>query len=195
MKTKHEMRQEAIKRLNEMYKAGPYTTKDVVIALAGSSGWVGRIIDLLIDDDGLTEDDYLELLKDAAVDYRLAAISGDRWRHLCIEFERAYIALPRDANDEVIYIGDRVVEHEDGHDFIVDGYEYDGEWWVFHRDGVRAPANMCTHYDVEDVLNELVRKIYEHAWNDGKEGVRYDGFEDLVKVYAERLRLKEGEDE
>ena len=158
MKTKREMRQEAVKRLDEMYKAGPYTTQDVVMALAKSSGWSGRIIDLLTDDD-----------------------------------DDAYMRIPVDADDVPIHIGDRVVEHEDGHDFTVDGYEYDGEWWVFHRDGIRAPAHDCTHYKVMDVLSELVEKVYESAWKDGKEGVRYDiyEFEKLINEYSEKLRLKE----
>ena len=159
METKREMRQKAIKRLNEMYKAGPYTTEDIVVALAGSSGWVGRILDLLTDDE-----------------------SSER-----------YMRVPVDADDMPIHIGDRVVEHEDGHDFIVDGYEYDGEWWVFHRDGIRAPAHDCTHYNVMDVLSELVEKVYENAWNDGEAGVHYDmyAYEKLMKEYAEKLRLKE----
>ena len=158
MKTKREMRQEAVKRLDEMYKAGPYTTQDVVMALAKSSGWSGRIIDLLTDDD-----------------------------------DDAYMRIPVDADDVPIHIGDRVVEHEDGHDFTVDGYEYDGEWWVFHRDGIRAPAHDCTHYKVMDVLSELVEKVYESAWKDGKEGVRYHMYEheELIKEYSEKLRLKE----
>lgn len=168
MKTKREMRQEAVERLTELRDKRhlvPIVGVDVLKAAVGEYyvdfyAYLSELIKLLEDD-------------------------GDD----------AYMRVPLDANDVPIHIGDRVVEHEDGHDFTVDGYGYDGEWWVLHRDGVRAPANMCTHYDVEDVLNELVRKIYEHAWNDGKEGVRYDGFEDLVKVYAERLRLKEGEDE
>jgi hypothetical protein len=159
METKREMRQRAIKRLNEMYKDGPYTTEDIVVALAGSSGWVGRILDLLTDDE-----------------------SSER-----------YMRVPVDADDIPIHIGDRVVEHEDGHDFIVDGYEYDGEWWVFHRDGIRAPAHDCTHYNVMDVLSELVEKVYENAWNDGEAGVHYDmyAYEKLMKEYAEKLRLKE----
>jgi len=158
METKREMRQKAIKRLNEMYKSGPYTTQDIVVALAGSSGWVGRILDLLTDDD-----------------------------------DDAYMRIPVDANDMPIRIGDRVVEHEDGHVFTVDGYEYDGEWWVFHRDGIRAPAHDCTRHNVMDVLSELVLKVYEEAWSDGKEGVRYDmyEFEKLIKEYSEKLRLKE----
>ena len=62
MKTKHEMREAAVERLNEMYETGPYTTQDIVVALAGSSGWVGRIIDLLTDDD---TGDYMQLPVDA----------------------------------------------------------------------------------------------------------------------------------
>lgn len=57
MKTKREMREAAIERLNEMYKAGPYTTQDIVMALAGDNGWVSRIIDLLSDDEPQYDND------------------------------------------------------------------------------------------------------------------------------------------
>lgn len=200
MKTKHEMREETIRRLRELQKGGTYTTAQIVYALTEDGGWwIDDIIDLLIDDDGLTEDDYLELLKDAAGDYQTMRLTYNELARMYdlmrARMKNDMVDLPVDVNGKVIHVGDRVVEHEDGHDFIVDGYEYDGEWWVFHRDGIRAPTHDCTHYKVEDALNELVEKVYEDAWNDGKRGVHYDiyEFEELVKVYAKKLRLKEDE--
>ena len=166
METKREMRKKAVERLTELMNkphTGPIVGIDVLKAAVGE--YYVDFIPYLRDLIALLEDD------------------GDD----------AYMMVPVDADDMPIHIGDRVVEHEDGHDFIVDGYEYDGEWWVFHRDGIRAPAHDCTHYNVMDVLSELVEKVYENAWNDGEAGVHYDmyAYEKLMKEYAEKLRLKE----
>ena len=168
MKTKRELRQEAVERLTELWH------KPHMVGINGA-----------------------DVLKAAVGEYYVDFIAYLRDLITLLEDDDAYMRVPVDVDDVPIHIGDRVVEHEDGHDFIVDGYEYDGEWWVFHRDGVRAPANMCTHYKVEDVLSEFVEKVYENAWNDGKEGVRYHMYEHekLVKAYAEKLRLKEDKDE
>jgi hypothetical protein len=141
--------------------------------------------------------DLIELLKDAADEYQTLRFTYNELTRMYdlmrARMENDMVDLPVDATGALIHIGDRVVEHEDGHDFTVDGYEYDGEWWVFHRDGIRASADMCAHYKVEDVLNELVEKVYENAWNDGEAGVRYDmyAYEKLIKEYSEKLRLKE----
>ena len=170
MKTKRELRQEAVERLTELRCKHPMVPIDGADVLKAAVGeYYGDCVAYLRGLIMLLEDD------------------GDA----------AYMRIPVDANDMPIRIGDRVVEHEDGHDFIVDGYEYDGEWWVFHRDGIRAPAHDCTRHNVMDVLSELVEKVYEEAWSDGKNGVRYDmyEFEKLIKEYSEKLRLKEGEDE
>lgn len=166
METKREMRQEAVKRLRELAKTRNIVPIDGVDVLKAAVG--EYYVDFKTYLQELTK-----LLED----------DGDD----------AYMRIPLDADEVPIHIGDRVVEHEDGHDFTVDGYEYDGEWWVFHRDGIRAPAHDCTHYKAEDVLNELVEKVYESAWKDGKEGVRYHMYEheELVKVYAKKLQLKE----
>lgn len=166
MKTKFEMRQEAVERLTEL------ANKRHMVPIVGVDVLKAAVGDYYVD--------FLTYLRELI---NLLEDDGDE----------AYMRIPVDADDVPIHIGDRVVEHEDGHDFIVDGYEYDGEWWVFHRDGIRAAAHDCTHYKVEDVLNELVEKVYENAWNDGKDGVRYDRYEELVKAYAKRLRLKEDE--
>lgn len=168
MKTKHELRQEAVERLTEL-KCKPH-----MLPINGA-----------------------DVLKAAVGEYYVDFIPYLRDLITLLEDDEAYMRIPVDADDVPIHIGDRVVEHEDGHDFTVDGYEYDGEWWVFHRDGIRAPAHDCTHYKVMDVLSELVEKVYESAWSDGKEGVRYHmyEFEKLIKEYSEKLQLKEGEDE
>lgn len=166
METKREMRQEAVERLRELAKTRNIVPIDGVDVLKAAVG--KYYVDFKTYLQELTK-----LLEDDGND--------------------AYMRVPVDADDVPIHIGDRVVEHEDGHDFTVDGYEYDGEWWVFHRDGIRAPAHDCTHYKVMDVLSELVEKVYEEAWSDGKEGVRYHmyEFEKLIKEYSEKLRLKE----
>ena len=166
METKREMRKKAVERLTELMN------KPHMVPIVG--------IDVLKAAVGEYYVDFIPYLRD------LIALLED-------DGDDAYMMVPVDADDMPIHIGDRVVEHEDGHDFIVDGYEYDGEWWVFHRDGIRAPAHDCTHYNVMDVLSELVEKVYENAWNDGEAGVHYDmyAYEKLMKEYAEKLRLKE----
>jgi hypothetical protein len=168
METKREMREAAIERLRGHINHPKYY-RSLIQAIVG--------------------DDYDELTVEEC-DKRLIDLLTDNE-------DDAYMRVPVDADDIPIHIGDRVVEHEDGHDFIVDGYEYDGECWVFHRDGIRAPAHDCTRHNVMDVLSELVLKVYEEAWSDGKNGVRYDmyEFEKLIKEYSEKLQLKEGEDE
>lgn len=164
MKAKHEMRQEAVERLTEL------ANKQRVLPIVG-----------------------VDVLKAAVGEYYADCMTYLRELKELLEDDDAYIRIPVDADDVPIHIGDRVVENEDGHDFIVDGYEYDGEWWVFRRDGIRAQAHDCTHYKVMDALSELVEKVYESAWSDGKAGVRYDmyEFEKLIKEYSEKLRLKE----
>lgn len=102
-----------------------------------------------------------------------------------------WVKLPVDADGVPIRIGDKVTEHEDGHTFKVDGFmDWGGEWWVFMRGGIQAPASKCTHYcepTTEDVLTEL-------------EGMRggYATYEDVVMRCAElaailRKRWKLGE--
>ena len=107
--------------------------------------------------------------------------------------EHGLVRLPVDADGVPIRVGDKVTEHEDGHTFKVDGFmDWDGEWWVFMRDGIQAPASRCTHYHaptVEDVLREFTDEV----WNRCCEGATASdsGIDGLVAEYAKRLRLTE----
>lgn len=129
-------------------------------------------------------EDLLDLLRDARDQYVAKQPDDD------------YMPLPKDSDGLPIHIGDVVTEHEDGHTFEVDGYEYTQagpngkKWWVFHTDGIRAVADWCTHYKqqtVEDVLDEL-------------EGMRGSGadYEDVVMRCADLAetlrRLLKGEE-
>ena len=100
--------------------------------------------------------------------------------------EHGLVRLPVDADGVPIRVGDKVTEHEDGHTFKVDGFmDWDGEWWVFRRDGIQAPASRCTHYHaptVEDVLREFA------------EGLGVQVADSYVAAAATKLRLA-GEDE
>ena len=99
------------------------------------------------------------------------------------------IRLPVDADGVPIHVGDKVTEHEDGHTFKVDGFmDWDGEWWVFMRDGIQAPASRCTHYHeptVEDVLRAMLDALDVDVCADP---------DATIAEYAKRLRLVE-EDE
>lgn len=109
--------------------------------------------------------------------------------------EHGLVRLPVDADGVPIRVGDKVTEHEDGHTFKVDGFmDWDGEWWVFMRDGIQAPASRCTHYHaptVEDVLREFTDEV----WNRCCEGATASdsGIDELVAECAAKLRLAGGE--
>lgn len=72
-------------------------------------------------------------------------------------------ALPIDEEGIPIRPGDVLVEHEDGHTFVVDGYEYDRvskKWWVFENNAIQASAVNCTHKaeTIEDIIDEIQEK-------------------------------------
>ncbi len=96
-----------------------------------------------------------------------------------------WVELPKDVDGVPIRVGDKVTEHEDGHTFKVDGFmDWDGEWWVFMRDGIQAPASRCTHYHaptVEDVLRGFALEVCGEPALTIRSGV--------VEEYASRLRL------
>lgn len=104
----------------------------------------------------------------------------------------ASVLLPVDADGVPIHIRDKVTEHEDEHTFKVDGFmDWGGEWWVFMRDGIQAPARMCTHYHaptVGDVLREFAEKV-----TDSQIPGVHPTYEEAIAEYAKRLRLA-GED-
>ena len=105
--------------------------------------------------------------------------------------ENGWVRLPKDADGEYISVGDKVTEHEDGLTFKVDGFmDWDGEWWVFMRDGVQAPASRCTHYHastVQDVLREFAMAVCK----DDALTIR----KDVVDQYAAKIRLADSGEE
>lgn len=109
------------------------------------------------------------------------------------DVRREWVRLPLDADGVPICVGDKVTEHEDGHTFKVDGFmDWDGEWWVFMRDGIQAPASRCTHHHeptVEDVLREFAEKVI-----DSQIPSVHPTYEEAIAEFAAKLRLaKEGE--
>lgn len=169
MKTKHEMREAAIKRLRGVISNQSFVmtlcADDITKPLVGD-GWsdstveedAETIIDLLTDDD---ED------------------MGD------------YVKLPMDANGEVIHIGDEMAVCD--YRFIVAGVGLaDRTDVLFETDGDKSdcfPAKVCYHYrkpTVEDVLREFAVAMSErmHLSN---------GVATTIAEYAPRLQLKENE--
>ena len=134
MKTKRELRQEAIERLKEhINHPGYYRT--LIKAIVGDDydeltveECDERLIDLLTDDD----DDM-----------------GD------------YIKLPKDANGEVIHIGDEVVVNARGRRLTVDGVgrsEYDVIFCADRPGYTAYVAKTCHRYHkptVDEILDEL----------------------------------------
>ena len=100
------------------------------------------------------------------------------------------VEFPKDADGVPIHVGDKVTEHEDGHTFKVDGFmDWDGEWWVFMRDGIQAPASRCTHYHaptVEDVLQKLLEQAV--GYSDAHTTVALNA----IAEFAAKLQLREG---
>ena len=93
-------------------------------------------------------------------------ITADACDHLIDEIEaeiaECYMLQPEDADGVRIDLGDKLIEHEDGHEFIVDGVKIWGstyEWWAYEDGGVLAPATRCTHVKprtLEDVLVDML---------------------------------------
>lgn len=99
--------------------------------------------------------------------------------------------FPSDADGVPIRPGDVLIEHEDGHTLVVDGYEYDRtlkKWWVFENNAIRASAESCTHKaeTIEDILDEIQEKYI----------VGGESLEEYAGEYAGRIReaaRREGE--
>ena len=113
------------------------------------------------------------------------------------ELEEGYVELPKDMNGERVHVGDTLHDHEDGHDFRVDGFELWGdvtEWWAFQSHAVQYPLKRCSLVKpptVEDVLREFAKSIAEVLGGD--EFLLRDD-DEMYAEFAERLRLrKEGE--
>ena len=74
-----------------------------------------------------------------------------------------YMLQPVDADGVRIDLGDKLIEHDNGHEFIVDGVKIWGstyEWWVYEDCGVLAPAMRCTH-----VMPRTLENVIEGAIN------------------------------
>ena len=149
--------------------------------------------------------DLIELLKDAARDYEslqadcrgmsdLKDTCWQKFKDLHEAVDERYIELPRDANGEVIHIGDEVVVNARGRRLTVDGVgrsEYDVIFCADSPGYTAYVAKTCHRYHkltVDEILDEL-------------EGMRGTGdYDDVVErcaYLAGMLRelLKEGEDE
>ena len=92
------------------------------------------------------------------------------------------VELPRDADGEVIRIGDVVEEVDyDGHNSVYELRLTDGEWWVF-AGGIGRRSSKYRHYKqptVEDLLCEMF---------DAVDDDRY-GQDRIIAEYAAKLRL------
>ena len=172
MKTRREMRQEAVERLRETMKRHPVspTNEHIVNALVGYDNWLTTtsddaeaIIDLLTDDDDM--DDYAKLPVDA--DGKTIHI-GDE---ICgYGYPTGGVYCKAIVNERLILAG---TDDEPYH-----------EWLMWD-------AGSCRHYHkqtVEDVLREFVITLDQNAHLS-------NGVARTIDEYAPRLRLKEDEDE
>lgn len=106
------------------------------------------------------------------------------------EVERDYMALPKDADGVRIEIGDRLHEHEDGHEFVADGLKIwgsDREWWAYQENGIQAPVSRCTHVKprtLEDILALFLTAV-------GDDDPHY--YDEQIAEYADEIRAMFGE--
>lgn len=143
------------------------------------------------------ENDLIKLLKDAAKDYQRERLEVEwqkgLYKGLSDRVVSDMMLLPRDANGDVIHVGDEMVVGD--YRYIVDGVGLAGNTDVFFvTDGDKIngfPAKVCRHYHkptVDEILDEL-------------EGMRGTGdYDDVVERCADlagmlRELLEEGEDE
>jgi len=192
-KSKTKQRQEAICRLRD-YVSQPSYYRNMAHALVGDKYFelrgeecVNRVIDLLTDDDSLTEDDYLALLRDAAVDYYLAATDRDRWN------EEAYIALPKDANGVPIHVGDELCGYGcpygevycqaiiNGETILVGGTNDAYEDWLMWS------SRECKHFHITELMRLLVR-MKDDLFDP------YKDCDDVIAEYAKKLQIREDSD-
>lgn len=113
-----------------------------------------------------------------------------------LEIAERYMLQPVDADGVLIDLGDKLIEHEDGHEFIVDGVKIWGstyEWWAYEDGGVQAPATRCTHVEprtLEDVLEDYVIEYQtRHARSEfGAEHFDHVDVHEMVKRCADEIR-------
>jgi hypothetical protein len=198
-KTKHEMRQEAIERL-KTHANIPLSYRNTTNAIIGDdyseltgNESINRIIDLLTDDEWLTEDDYLELLKDAAGDCeRIRAYYKGLLKECNRLCDDTYMQLPRDVNGEVIHLYDELAGYGYPNGGVVckaivnDQMILVGRITDTYREWLLWDAYECHHYKkptVEDVLREFCDEVQ-----------RCCDTEDTIAEYAKKLQLKEDEE-
>lgn len=193
-KSKAKQRQEAIYRLRD-YISQPSHYRNVAHAFIGDEYFdltgeecIERIVGLMADDYRLAEDDYLALLRDAAVDYYLAATDRDRWN------EEAYIALPKDANGVPIHVGDELCGYGcpygevycqaiiNGETILVGGENEAYEDWLMWS------SRKCRHFHMTGLMRLLI-----HMKDDLFDP--YKDCDDVIAVYAQKLRLREDDNE
>jgi hypothetical protein len=205
MKTKRELRQEAIEQLKSAISVeGEHLSYGRVIEVLsgkptytkGAGVYAETLIDLLTDDDSLTEDDYLALLKDAARDYQA---NVELWHGVASEqtkyINRETMTFPRDADGKAIRIGDELCGY---------GYPNGGvrckaivnERTILagtddesYHDWLMWDAWSCRHYHkptVEDVLREFVIALDKRMYLS-------NGVATTIAEYAPKLQVKEDE--
>jgi hypothetical protein len=168
MKTKRELRQEAIEQLKSAISVeGEHLSYGRVIEVLsgkptytkGAGVYAETLIDLLTDDDEMED----------------------------------YIKLPKDANGEVIHVGDEMVVGD--YRYIVDGVGLADRTDVFFvTDGDKIsgfPAKVCRHYHkptVEDVLRDFAEKV-----TDSQIPGTHPTYEEAIAEYTAKLQLKEDE--
>ena len=143
------------------------------------------------------ENDLIRLLKDAAKDYQhersQVEWQKELYRTLSDHVISDTMLLPRDADDEVVHVGDEMVVGD--YRYIVDGVGLAGNTDVFFvTDGDKIngfPAKVCRHYHkpkVDEIIDEL----------EGMRGTRdYDAVVERCADLAGMLRelLKDGGNE
>lgn len=204
MRTKREQRQEAIGRLQKAL-AGVCGYGDVMNAVLGDAFIYNSsrqdalsLIDLLTDDERLTEDDYLALLRDAARDY---VRTQTYYKGLLRECNRlcddSYMQLPRDVNSEVIHLYDELAGYGYPNGGVVckaivnDQMILVGRITDIYPEWLLWEAYKCHRYKrptVEDVLREFAEKI-----EDSQIPGTHPTYEEAIAEYTKKLQLKEDE--
>ena len=168
MKTKREMREAAIKRLKE-HRSFPDYYRELIKTIVGddldeltSDECIGRIIDLLTDDDP-SADEYIKLPRDVngEVIHLYDALAG-------YGYPDGGVVCKAIANGQMILVGR-----------ITDTYR---EWLLWD-------AYKCHHYKkptIEDVLREFAEKV-----TDSQIPGTHPIYEEAIAEYAKRMQLKE----
>lgn len=140
----------------------------------------------MLEDDGPSE-------RNAAYNEGFDAgyASADDWitEHESMMAEHGWVRLPKDADGEVIHIGDEVEEVDhDGHNSVFELRMEEDGWWVIAGGIGRRPDKYRHHHapTVEDLLRELIHRYDELRLGPSA----FDPFE-LLAEYAAKLRLEE----